>query len=246
MQKILNLSGGKDSTAMLLLMIEQGERIDRIIHIDEGVVFPELKRHIHQLQEYIEPLKIETYGLGFEYYLGHFRVKTRQNRWKTGYGWPRWTSRWCTGRKIDLIEYMANYQDGRRKRCYHKNYPEDCLHIIGIAADERRHLSKYKRYPLVEWGITQKDALKICYERGFLFGGLYEHMDRAGCFCCPFAPYRTLQYIYVERPELWAEIRRLDALSSISFRRGMSLNTLELYFASGEPPRRLDKYRFSV
>ena len=37
---------------------------------------------------------------------------------------------------------------------------------MGIAADEPKRI-KSERYPLVDWGITEKEALQICYDRGY-------------------------------------------------------------------------------
>lgn len=36
------ISGGKDSTAMLLLMMERGMPIDAVIYADTGMDFPEI------------------------------------------------------------------------------------------------------------------------------------------------------------------------------------------------------------
>jgi len=38
----LNFSGGKDSTAMLLRMIDKGRRPDKIVFADTGMEFPEM------------------------------------------------------------------------------------------------------------------------------------------------------------------------------------------------------------
>ena len=45
------ISGGKDSTAMLLLMLERGMPIDAVIYADTGMEFPEMAAHIEKLDE---------------------------------------------------------------------------------------------------------------------------------------------------------------------------------------------------
>ena len=45
------LSGGKDSNALLLLMIEKEMPIDAVIRADTGVEFPEMEDHIAKLDE---------------------------------------------------------------------------------------------------------------------------------------------------------------------------------------------------
>ena len=53
MKNIVSFSGGKDSTAMLLMMIEKGIKIDEIIFCDTGKEFDELYEHIDKIESYI-------------------------------------------------------------------------------------------------------------------------------------------------------------------------------------------------
>ena len=46
MMNIVSFSGGKDSTAMLLMMIEKGMKIDKVIFCDTGAEFPQMYEHI--------------------------------------------------------------------------------------------------------------------------------------------------------------------------------------------------------
>ena len=50
--------GGKDSTAMLLRMLEENMQIDKIIFVDTGKDFPDMIEHIRQVQNYI----VKNYG----------------------------------------------------------------------------------------------------------------------------------------------------------------------------------------
>ena len=96
----------------------------------------------------------------------------------TGYGWPGMKVRWCTGQ---LTTHLISKEVNRLKK------EKDALHYIGIAADEA-HRGKddpQNRYPLVEWGITEAQALQLCYNRGYDWGGLYEIYRRASCWCFP-------------------------------------------------------------
>lgn len=49
----VSLSGGKDSTAMLLLMIERGMPIDMVLSADTGMEFPEMYAHLAKLDEHL-------------------------------------------------------------------------------------------------------------------------------------------------------------------------------------------------
>lgn len=50
---IVSFSGGKDSTAMLLMMLEKEMQIDDIVFMDTGVEFPEMYEHIEKVETYI-------------------------------------------------------------------------------------------------------------------------------------------------------------------------------------------------
>lgn len=49
----VSLSGGKDSTAMLLLMVERGLPIDLVLNADTGMEFPEMYEHLAWVDEYL-------------------------------------------------------------------------------------------------------------------------------------------------------------------------------------------------
>lgn len=55
---VVSFSGGKDSTAMLLMMIEKGITVDRVICVDTTKEFPQMYEHIQKVQAMIEPLKL--------------------------------------------------------------------------------------------------------------------------------------------------------------------------------------------
>ena len=80
----VSLSGGKDSTAMLLLMIERDMPIDMVLSADTGMEFPEMYEHLAKLDEHLfreRGIHITTlrHPKGFEYLM--FAV------WKTVQSW---------------------------------------------------------------------------------------------------------------------------------------------------------------
>lgn len=120
-----------------------------------------------------------------------------------GNGWPGIKVRWCTGNlKAHLVENeLKRLAAGREIKQY-----------IGIAADEawRCKGEKDKFYPLVDWGVTEAQALRICYERGFDFGGLYEIYRRSSCWCCPFQRIGELRQLRLHHPRLWEKLLAMD------------------------------------
>lgn len=216
----VSLSGGKDSTAMLLLMIEKGMPIDVVLTADTGMEFPEVYEHLAKLDRYLyKKRKIHITYLrhpeGFEYLMFDepkqkpTTIETRKQYGIPlfGNGWPGVKVRWCTGQlKTHLIEKEVNRLKGDR----------EAIHYVGIAADEAYRI-KNKRYPLIEWGITEEDALQICYKYGFDWGGLYEIYDRCSCWCCPFQRIDELRKLRKYHPDLWKQLQRMDRRALAQF-----------------------------
>ena len=218
---VVSLSGGKDSTSMLLLMLERGWPIDAVLNAGTGMEFPEMYEHLRRLDEHLyreRGLHITTLKSfkSFEY-LMFDKPKQKPsciaNRQRLGVlcngnGWPGIRVRWCTGQlKTHLIEReIKRLKQGR----------ED-VQYIGIAADEGKRCKPGKRYPLVEWGITEAEALAVCYDRGFTFGGLYEIYRRASCWCCPFQRIGELRRLRSHHPELWARLLEMDERAIAQF-----------------------------
>ena len=98
------------------------------------------------------------------------------------------------------------------------------------------------KYPLVEWGITEAQALQICYDRGYDFGGLYEIYNRASCWCCPFQRIGELRKLRKYHPELWAKLLEMDRRAREQFgpgplgqfKKDWSVDRLEERFAKEE------------
>jgi len=136
---IVSFSGGKDSTAMLLMMIERGVPVDRVICVDTTKEFPAMYEHIKKVQSMIEPLKIEIAKIDFDYWFGE-HIKTRGKRkGETGYGFPDFRNRWCTALKQECYGTLcASKQYDNRKRGGLKNIPYSVTEFHGIAFDEKK------------------------------------------------------------------------------------------------------------
>lgn len=67
---VVSFSGGKDSTAMLLHMIELNMPIDDIIFVDTSIEFPGMYEHIDKVEKYINrPITRLKAEHDFEYLL---------------------------------------------------------------------------------------------------------------------------------------------------------------------------------
>jgi len=88
----------------------------------------------------------------------------------------------------------------------------------GVCHDEPKRIRKSNViYPLVEWGMTEKNCLQYCYDRGFNWDGLYTRFKRIGCYLCPLQSIKDLRTLYLNYPNLWEYMERLDKKSIEKF-----------------------------
>lgn len=75
--------------------------------------------------------------------------------------------------------------------------------------------------------MTEADCLKYCYDKGFDWGGLYEHLDRVSCWCCPLKRIKEYRALYKYYPELWQKLKEMDNKAYNRFRKDYSVQELE-------------------
>ena len=112
---VVSFSGGKDSTAMLLHMLEIGMRIDEVVYCDTTMEFPAMERHVKRIKKLVEDAGIKFVTLknprSFKYLMLEHQPKRRQSNQEKlggnpkGYSWAGSNSRWCTSKlKTDLFK----------------------------------------------------------------------------------------------------------------------------------------------
>jgi len=214
------LSGGKDSTAMLLMLLERGIDPGHVVFYETGWEFPQVIEHIEKLEDYTGVKIIRLRGeKSYDYYFAEYGGQ--------GYGFPTYRTKWCERIKFqDMTAFQEKVGDKIR--------------YVGIAYNERKRAEKmgkvkaYKdtghKYPLVEWKVTEEDALKYCKKHGFTWGGLYDHFDRLSCFCCPFKNLSELRNLWKYYPDLWEKLKKMEEKSKNKFRADASVFDLEKRF----------------
>lgn len=239
---VVSFSGGKDSTAMLLRLMDLGEQIDEVVCCDTYKEFPVMYEHIAQIRQIVENKGIKftllKHERTFDEWFFEYTPKRRKpEEFKAKYGdakglsWADSRTRWCTDRlKTKLIDkYFRELE---------KQF--NVIQYIGIAVDETERLERKNnkqenhKHPLVEWGWTEADCLAYCYSLGYDWGGLYQHFNRVSCWCCPLQSLDDLRKLRKHFPELWEELRDMDRRTWRKFRADYSVDELDKRFVFEE------------
>lgn len=242
---VVSFSGGKNSTAMLLKMAEENIPIDCILFCDTGLEFPQMYEHIDKVEREtgLAITRVKSPDT-FEYLMFDKPVDRREDSsaavkygaGRTGLGWPGPKMRWCTSRLKDRPR--ERFIKGTKRHYEIKYY-------VGIAADEEYRLERKNNqnpnhvHPLMDWGMTEADCLEYCYNRGYDWGGLYEHFKRASCWCCPLQPLEGLRKLRLHFPELWGKLMEWDDRNFRTFKTGYGVRDLELRFRFEEERTRM-------
>lgn len=235
---VASFSGGKDSTAMVLHLIELGKPIDEVIFCDTTMEFPAMLRHIEKVKKVIDGAGIKFTTLrpkhDFEYYLTKHEPKRKPTSdfyGMPGYGWPGVFSRWCTKALKQAI--ITNHLRELRTQY-------DVYQYIGIAADEDYRVqratnqNKWHIHPLREWGWAEADAMQYCRDKGYDWEGLYDIFKRVSCWCCPLQSLEDLRNLRKSFPDLWQKLLELDENQPKPYKSFLSVKQLGNRFALEE------------
>lgn len=206
---IANVSWGKDSLAMLLVLIERRMPIDEVVFYDTGMEFEAIYRERDRILPVLAERGIRYTELKpkrpFLYDMLVKPVNHRDGTTTRGYGWCGGTCRWGTKGKTLAIDRYVRDRGG--------------VSLIGIAADEteraHRDGNAGKIMPLIEWGMTEKDCLELCYSRGCTWEQdgikLYDVLDRVSCWCCRNKNLKEIDGMRNSLPEYYQRLKALEA-----------------------------------
>lgn len=214
MKYIASVSFGKDSLAMLLILIEKNYPLDEVVYFDTGMEF----QAIYNIRDKIKPL-LESKGIKYTelkpkcefcYKMFDKPVKAKNGTTHYGYSWCGGRCRWGTTEKLVALE----------------KYCKGAVEYVGIASDEPKRLEKErkgnKQFPLAEWNMTEKDCLAYCYARGFdwIEDGvhLYDVLDRVSCWCCANKNLKELKNYYLYLPKYWQKLKDLQSRTDRPFK----------------------------
>ncbi len=184
---ILGLSGGKDSTALAVLMHKKVPQMEYF--------FCDTHKELPETYEYLDRIKARL-GIPITY----LSAERGFDHWLDIYGGylPSPKVRWCT-RKLKIVpleQFIGN---------------DEAISYVGIRADEQRdgYISTKPNikafYPFKEAGLVHADILRILEESGIGLPNYYRWRTRSGCFFCFFQRKYEWVKLAEEHPDFFAE-----------------------------------------
>jgi len=234
---IVSFSGGKDSSAMLLRLLELGSTVDKIVFADSGYEFPEVYEYLARMEKHIDR-KIEF--IYSKQSFDHWRKgKITRGKLKGKIrGFPMVVNPcyWSRESKVQPLERALKEAD----EVY-----------IGIAYDEKHRCSirdNNLRYPLVEWKWTEQDCVDYLNEKGML-NPIYVNFKRTGCWLCPKQNKGSLYVLWKQYPDLWSRLKELEKENFEDTGRyifkNQQMSVLEEEFKNGPPKTAFTGYKCS-
>lgn len=230
MKYIASWSGGKDSTASIILAHENKEPLDIIIFSEvmfDKNVSGELPEHIDFIKNKCIPL-FESWG--YEVKILHSDKTYIDCFFQTVEKPLRHSCNKGKRKGFPMAGHCNINRDCKLKAIqnFYKAETEGITQYIGIAIDEPKRLSKirisdFPKISLLEkYGYTEEMALDLCKEYDLL-SPIYDFATRGGCWFCPNAKDRELKHLRNSHRELWDKLLELEKLPGLI---GNKWNTL--------------------
>lgn len=199
-------SGGKDSTATIILMHENDVPIDRIVYV-RMMFDDELPATLPVMTDFVDKTIDRLKEWGYEVEV----VKSK----KSAYGiseqvYKRSVHKASNGAKYGISGFCRGacvFQQEKPKAI--NSIAKADYEMIGYASDETERLERLgggRQSIMVALGIEEKQAFEICRKYDML-SPLYETgVGRDGCFFCPNAGVLERRLLEQEHPELVQKI----------------------------------------
>lgn len=219
MKQYLSFGAGVNSTALLLLLTDMGERFETVF-VNHGGDYPET-------YEYVDYLRAE----GFEItevipptYCGCTTIEQYIYKYKFA---PARFRRWCTQcfKVIPFLKYIES----------------PCTALLGIGFDEmhraENRVKKHKleenvtyEYPLIDVRMDRDDCIDLIREHGL------KVPKRSMCWFCPFQNKQQFRELYLNYPDLYHRAVEIEDVCSGGGKHFMKNKPLSEIAMSHTPP----------
>ncbi|NPB00210.1 MAG: phosphoadenosine phosphosulfate reductase family protein [Crenarchaeota archaeon] len=208
---VLSYSGGKDSTATLIVLLKLQEKINYRLHICYTYLpFLENIKNLNYIETVANKLNINI-----EIISPPKRIVIKYLR---KYGLPYRRCRWCTYLKVrPLREYSKKinatfHAVGDRATECEKRWKRFCEYII-----RTKFISKREFRPI--YTLSLIDVIEICKQNLLINPQYFRGLQRISCVVCP---YKSLPELYIENIDETEDPGLLESILRTEYRRWYS------------------------
>lgn len=221
MLTIANLSGGRDSTAMVIRYLELGNKIDYILFCDTGFEFPEMYDYVNKLDSYLQ--------INFNKSINWINKGGKENKDDTHTIIEKWAfikpiekgDKAGSKRGLPMMigkDYCTRETKIKPTKLFLKDKCSDKFKVTALIGYTHNEVENGRvsnldyaisKYPLHEWGWNEKEVSDFLSERQIM-NPLYNHFQRTGCFFCPKQSKNSLYNLYKHYPEQWDLMKALE------------------------------------
>ena len=222
MKTYLSWSGGKDSTASIILCYENGIHIDEIVFCEvmfdnKRNISGEDPEHISWIYNIAIPIIENQFGFKVKiirpendyYTLARHVIKKSIKGWN-GYVYGFVRGGFCFMNSKAKVDALKKYD---------KAHMRECRKIVGIAYDEPKRLKRLngtnKISVLEEYKIVEAQTYDICKKYNLL-SPIYRNGTRGGCWFCPNQSIKSFAKLKNNYPYLWEELREISKLPNLT------------------------------
>jgi hypothetical protein len=197
---VINYSGGLNSTAMTLLLLEEQKPIDYVIFADTGEEKPETYQSIQVFKRYL----FDKYSLNITIVrrMVSGKPQTLSEYCQQHVILPSFHWRFCTD-KFKIRPIRQFLKSVAKKETSFVEY-------IGFDADEWERVKKSYwsdttySYPLIDYDIHRIDCECIIKRHGLPIP------PKSSCYFCPFTKPQELAELQEKHPDLIAKMKELE------------------------------------
>jgi len=201
------LSGGRDSTAMVELLLRENKQVDYIIFNDTLLEFDMMYKFIEKFNSYLKEkynkeIIINKPKSTFSDWV--FGKVTRGDR--KGYirGLPMLKDP-CYWKRESKVYTTENFIKA--------NNILDPIYYIGYTYSEQKR-SQVKLtnqiFPLIKMRKCEADVDRILKDIDMI-NPLYDYFERTGCAICPYQSDRAFYTLMIKFPEQWAKMKLFES-----------------------------------
>lgn len=201
------LSGGRDSSAMVEILLKNNKQVDYILFDDTLLEFDLMYKYLDKFNNYLK----SKYNKKITF----LKPKSTFSHWVFGKvtrgdrkGWIRGLPMLkdpCFWKRESKIKTTDNFVK-------ENNILEPVFYVGYTYSEMNRSKTKADNqiFPLIENRICEADVDRIL-KKIDMINPLYEFFERTGCAICPYQSDRSFYTLMIKFPEQWAKMKWFES-----------------------------------